>query len=97
MNEEELILSINELVSQKRLLEKRLENTVNADKFYDSALNTDAVASLHGVSPSVVRKYMKLGLIEPHPMSSEGKLLIRGSVALLLDFCQLKKKAKFLR
>ena len=57
----------------------------------------DAVAAMHGVSKYTVREYIKLGLIEPHPNSTEKRFLVRGSTALLLDFKELKEEAKYTR
>ena len=81
-----------------RSLQKRCQeleaNTVNADRFYNWAVPVETVASMHGVSMYLVRKYIELGLIEKHPNSKTGKFFVRGSVAIMLDFNALREKAK---
>ena len=69
----------------------------NAEKFYPVPLGVDVVAKLHGVSAYLVRRYVKLGLIPTHPGSSDAKIVIRGSTALLLDFDKLREQAKSIR
>ena len=93
----ELIGEVTELVNRNKELEEKLSRAVLVDKFYDAPLTTEMVGRLHGVSAAIVRRYIDYGLIELHPMSMDGKLLIRGSVALSLDFDEIRKKAKFLR
>ena len=97
MNASELIGEVTDLVNRNRELEDKLSKTVSLDKFYNAALTTEMVGVLHGVSAGIVRRYVEYGLIELHPMSTDGKWLIRGSVALSLDFDDLRKKAKFKR
>ena len=97
MTESDILGGVAELINRNRELEKKLERCIAVDKFYNTALTTEDVAKLHGVSAGIVRKYIDLGLIEKHPMSTDGKWLVRGSVALSLDFDKLKKEAKFLR
>ncbi len=75
-------------------LEALKSNSVDASKFYAVAVGMETVATLHGVHPHTVRKYIALGLIEKHPDSTDGKILVRGSVALLLDFSELRKQAR---
>lgn len=67
-------------------------NSCDCRRFYNTALSTIVVAQLHNVSPELVRKYVKCGLIPTHPMSSDAKVLIRASDALLLDFVEMKRK-----
>lgn len=87
------------LVDGYRRLEKRCSeleaNKVNADRFYNWAVDVDSVAAMHGVSKYAVREYIRMGLIEPHPDSTDRRFLVRGSTALLLDFKELKKEAKY--
>jgi len=95
MDRFELLRGVSELVERVKILEAEVRHSVPAEKFYNSALTVDMVARLHGVSPYVVRKYIKKGLIDTHQDSSESKLLVRGSVALMLDFAKLKQQSKY--
>ena len=70
------------------------ESRFNADKFYAVALPVETVAKLHDVSCYLVRKYVKMGLIPKHPSSTDARILIRASVALLLDFDGMRSIAK---
>ena len=70
---------------------------VNANRFYAVAFGVEAVSKMHDVSPYLVREYVKLGLIPQHPRSTQARILIRMSDALLLDFNQLREQAKSLR
>ena len=70
---------------------------VNANRFYTVAFGVEAVSKMHDVSPYLVREYVKLGLIPQHPRSTQARILIRMSDALLLDFNQLREQAKSLR
>ncbi len=94
-----LVQDIICLVSENDTL--RLENemlrksSINAEKFYNSPFTVEMVAALHSVSKTTVLNYIKRGMIETHPLSTEGKVLIRGSVALTLDFKELKHDLKF--
>lgn len=96
----ELIGSIQDLdYDNKRLAEKveYLEShCVNVDKFYAKTMSVDLVAYMHDVHPNTVRKYVNCGLIEKHPSSSNGKIFIRASEALTLDFSELRRKSKVL-
>ena len=58
----------NELLSAENLSLK--EKSISIDKFYNVALTTSMVAELHSVTPALVRKYVKLGLIDEHPWCS---------------------------
>lgn len=71
------------------------DNRMDAGRFYAAALNVEAVATLHNVHPDTVRKYVSLGCIEKHPDSTDAKILIRASEALMLDFKELRKKGKY--
>ena len=93
----EIIGEVTDLVNHNRELEEMLARTVSLDKFYNVALTVEQVAVLHGVTPGIIRRYVKYGLIELHPMSTDGKWLIRGSVALALDIDEVRRKAKFLK
>lgn len=99
MPSEDIVGQVALLVERNKVLEtanrKLEESTIQASKFYNVAMNTMMVATLHGVSMAVVRKYVHLGLIPTHPESTDAKLLVRGSVALQLDFDDLKCKAKY--
>lgn len=97
MTGSEIIAEIHELVSRNTELEEMIEKSVPLDKFYNVALTTEIVGLLHGVSAAIVRRYIGYGLIKTHPMSTDAKLLIRGSEALSLDFDEIRRKAKFLR
>lgn len=72
------------------------KNHVNLDKMYTKTMTVEMVAYLHDVHQNTVRKYVNCGLIEKHPTSSHGKILIRASEALTLDFSELRKKSKVL-
>lgn len=71
------------------------DNRMDAGRFYAAALNIEAVATLHNVHPDTVRKYVALGCIEKHPDSTDAKILIRASEALMLDFKELRKKGRY--
>lgn len=72
------------------------EHCANVDKFYSKTMSVELVAYLHDVHPNTVRKYVNCGLIEKHPSSSSGKIFIRASEALTLDFSELRRKSKVL-
>lgn len=93
----EVAALVNECQSLRAENERLKRSSVNADRFYNVALSTTDVARLHSVSDYLVRKYIELGLIEKHPLSTDKKLFIRASVALTLDFTELKKKSKYWR
>lgn len=85
---------INLVKNNEKLSEEIMslrEKSVSVDKFYNVALTTNMVAELHSVTPALVRKYVKLGMIDEHPKSTDSKILIRASDALRLDFKKLKK------
>ena len=94
MERENVIEQVTALVCRNRELEAQIEsirsNSVLVDKYYNVALTTEMVARLHSVSEALVRKYIKLGMIETHPMSTDAKLLVRASDALQLDFRMMK-------
>lgn len=69
-------------------------HSANIDRFYAKTLTVEMVAYLHDVHPNTVRKYINCGLIEKHPNSSPGKMLIRASEALTLDFDELRRRHK---
>lgn len=98
---ETLIGDVSVFVDNYNRLERRcseLESSkLNAERFYAVPLGVEVVAKLHGVSPYLVREYIKLGLIHTHPSSTDAKILIRGSEALMLDFHKMKEKAKSMR
>ncbi|OFY43962.1 MAG: hypothetical protein A2X18_07480 [Bacteroidetes bacterium GWF2_40_14] len=98
MSTAEVISEILQISSEKEQLKMENDhlkaNSVNAQKFYNSALTTEAVASLHSVSTALVRRYVKLGYIEQHPNSTDAKILVRASTALLLDFKNLRYNSK---
>ena len=85
----------DQISEENQKLRERIEylqgHCIVADKFYNSALGVEVVAAMHGVNPATVRKYVKTGAIPKHPNSTDGKILIRGSVALLLDFDELRR------
>lgn len=94
---ETLISEIAVFVERYGTLERRCneleKSQYNADKFYAVPLPVETVAKLHSVSCYLVRKYVKLGLIPTHPGSTDAKILIRGSDALLLDFNKMREIA----
>ena len=76
---------------------KELETSqYNAEKLYAVPLGVDVVAKLHSVSPYLVRKYVDMGLIPTHPSTTDAKIVIRGSDALLLDFNKMRDQAKLM-
>lgn len=98
-----LVSSVSRLSSENRTLTDRCSmletetedmraHSCDCRRFYNCALNTGVVAELHSVSQALVRKYVKLGLIPTHPSSSDGKIMIRASDALTLDFSELKRQ-----
>lgn len=95
---ERLLGDVTVFVDRMNHLEKENEklraSQVNASRFYAVAFGVDAVSKMHDVSPYLVREYVKMGLIPQHPRSTQAKLLIRLSDALLLDFDALREEAK---
>lgn len=89
---------IQRLQSDNRMLSEKIVDlegrNVIYEKFYNVALTTSEVAKLHGYNEATVRKYVKLGLIPLHPQSSDKKILIRASVALVLDFDHLRRQSQ---
>lgn len=67
---------------------------VNIDKFYAKTMTVEMVAYLHDVHPNTVRKYINCGMILKHPSSTSGKILIRASDALTLDFNEMRRRSK---
>ncbi len=98
---EKLLGDVSVFVDRYNRLERRcaeLETSqYNANKFYAVAFGIDTVSKMHDVSPYLVREYVKMGLIPQHPRSSQAKILIRLSDALLLDFNSLREAAKLRR
>lgn len=94
----DIIPKIRDLCAENERLRAAIHqletDSVRATKFYPSPLNVEAVASLHGVSKQTVLKYVALGLIPRHPDSTDHKVLIRASIALLLDFSTLRKESQ---
>jgi len=84
-----------ENASLKEENETLRQNRMNAQKFYAVTLDIKTVASLHGLTPDTIRTYIKAGLIEAHPNSTDSKILIRASHAILLDWDELKKKYRY--
>ena len=80
---------------ENRQLKKELNdlraNSVNADKFYGALLSLHTVASLQSVDPRTVKAYVDSGAIPKHPDSTDSRTYIRGSVALKLDFSELRR------
>lgn len=74
----------------KAVLQDKEAHVVDATRFYAVPLTTEEVARLHGVSAARVRDYASRGLIELHPNSTDAKLLFRASMALTLNFDNLK-------
>lgn len=87
---------VDSLRTRNVALEKENEelrnNSCDCRRFYNCPLTTIVVAQLHSVSPELVRKYVRYGMIPTHPMSTDAKVLIRASDALLLDFVEMKRK-----
>lgn len=98
---ERLLGDVTVLVDRLNHLEQENKelraSQVNANRFYAVAFGVEAVSKMHDVSPYLVREYVKLGLIPQHPRSTQARILIRMSDALLLDFNQLREQAKSLR
>lgn len=82
--------------SLRRENDRIKRSCVNVERFYNVPMTVSMVAELHSVSPGLVRKYVKKGLIETHPESTDAKILIRVSDALMLDFKELRKLYKIL-
>lgn len=95
MRANEIAQKVYELEHENEFLKNKNKQSFSAEKFYNTALTTSEVAKLHGVSPTLVREYIKRGYIDVHPDSTEAKILIRGSDALILDFKKLKKEYSF--
>lgn len=91
---EETTKIVAENESLKREIEMMKSRMVNVDKFYNVPLTSEMVARLHSVSQSIVQKYVRYGLIPTHPLSSDSKILVRATDALLLDFAKMKRQLK---
>ncbi len=98
MEHEDILFGVSQIVTEINDLKKKLEKEklrlFNSHRFYNVALTTKEVAKLHSVSPKLVAKYIKIGVIDAHPNSTDHKMLVRASDALLLDFKMLKFLAK---
>lgn len=96
-----IVREVVELVHENQALraenERLKQSSVNADRFYSAMLSTEEVGRLHGVNKATVLNYVKRGLIEKAPDSTDGKVWIRASVALMLDFGKMKEKLKYMR
>lgn len=68
-----------------------------AQRYYAKVLTVPVIAFLNDVNEDTVRKYIKLGLIPLHPKSTDSKLLVRASDAIVLDFTEMKKQSKTVR
>nr|DAZ23991.1 MAG TPA: excisionase [Caudoviricetes sp.] len=94
----QIIAVIQDLDYSNKKLEEENEylraTHANIDKFYSKTMTVELVAYLHDVHPNTVRKYITCGLIPKHPSSTSGKILIRASDALKLDFDEMRKKSK---
>ena len=88
----EVINHIENLEIENRTLKEEQKGKLDATKFYSAAVTVQMISILHGVHADTVRKYVEFGLIERHPDSTDAKILVRGSEALLLDFRELRKK-----
>ena len=81
---------VAELEWENRKLKEELEEvrnkSVNVDKFYPILLDPPMVARLQAVSVQI-----KDGAIPKHPDSTDSRTYIRASVALKLDFSELRK------
>ena len=95
---ERLLGDVTVVIDRLNHLEQENErlraSQVNASRFYTVAFGVEAVSKMHDVSPYLVREYVKMGLIPQHPRSTQAKILIRLSDALLLDFNVLREAAK---
>lgn len=96
----EVLGSIQEMAFENKRIKEEIEclkaHCTSVEKFYAKTMTVEQVAYLHDVHPNTVRKYVNCGLIEKHPTSSHGKILIRASEALMLDFSELQRKSKVL-
>ena len=93
----EVAALVNECQALRAENERLKQSSVNADRFYSAMLSTEEVGRLHGVNKATVLNYVKRGLIEKAPNSTDGKVWIRASVALMLDFEKMKDKLKYMR
>ena len=84
---------VSTLETELRKLREQQDASVSPDKFYAVKMDIPEVARLHGVDARTVRSYVKRGLIEKHPDSTDNITYIRGSVALSLDFRKLRKSS----
>ena len=95
---ETLLGDVSVFVDSYHRMERRcseLEASMyNAEKFYAVPLGIDVVAKLHSVSPYLVRTYVSLGMIPLHPQSTDAKMVIRASDALVLDFNKMREQSK---
>ena len=98
LNVFDIMRSIQALSIENEELERENERLkkccINIDKFHARTFTVEQLAYLHDVHPNTIRKYIKCGLIPKHPNSSNGKILIRVSDGLTLDFEELRRKSK---
>ena len=66
------------------------------EKFYNVEWTLDDVARHHGIHKETVRRYVKAGLIPTHPKTTDGKIFIRASIGMQLDFELLRKQYRAL-
>lgn len=85
---------VSDLEAKVRALEQWKEGAVNVEKFYASRMSVSEVARLHHVDSRTVQSHADRGAIEKHPDSTDERTYIRGSVALTLNFKQLRKESR---
>ena len=99
MKTSEIIGYIQQITFENEALKvenERLQNgALNACQFYNSVLTVEMVSMLHRLHPDTIREYVKRGVIEKHPDSSDRKILIRASDALLFNHKEAMKKGAF--
>jgi hypothetical protein len=91
INADNIGLYVSNLEAKVIKLEKAQEGSISLERFYAVKMDIPEVARLHNVDPRTVRGYVKRGLIEIHPDSTDSHTYLRGSVALSLDFRKLRK------
>lgn len=85
---------VSTLEAKVQALEQAKEGTIATERFYATRMSISEVARLHRVDPRTVQYHVDRGAIEKHPDSTDARTYIRGSVALTLDFKQLRIESR---
>ena len=97
MTSEDIYTHVSNLEARCRELEAWRRRSVDVTRFEEVGLTSAEVARFLGMRVSTVRNYARYGLIEKHPDSTDGKLLFKANVVLMLTYEDLKKAKRRLK